>query len=124
MSSSSDKTRLQRLDKVFYAITNGKQEVTKQTYKLFIESIHSQIDAPSCIDKLRSNSHGLKSLQTSLRFDLTPPFFNGPATSLLNYLSTPDIATIAGGDYLNQVVVRSSYAATAPASGVPPIWQE
>lgn len=105
MSSSRDKTRLQRLDKVFYAITNGKQEVTKQTYKLFIESIHSQIDAPSCIDKLRSNSHGLKSLQTSLRFDLTPPFFNGPATSLLNYLSTPDIATIAGGDYLNQVVV-------------------
>jgi hypothetical protein len=41
-----------------------------------------------------------------MRFDIKLDFLNGPATKLLEYFQAPVLKTIAGGDHLNQVLLK------------------
>ncbi|CAL1701682.1 unnamed protein product [Somion occarium] len=99
-----DNARALRLQKLFNSIIHGKTRLSPQNSNLFIEAISLQEDAVSCIDKVITSANGLASVQNAMRFDLTPKFLNGSATSLLQYLSAPDLSGIGGGVPLVKVV--------------------
>jgi hypothetical protein len=65
----------------------------------------AQPDAATCISKLVSSPTGLASLQSAMRSDLSPKFFNGSASDILTYLQAPELQIIGSGDFLNPVVL-------------------
>ncbi len=95
-------SRFTKLNKFLDAVVHGKQQVTKQTYKLFIESICAQPDAPTCIDKLLSSPEGLTCLQASMNFDLSAEFFNGSVDSFLRYLSRAEAESAIGREQIKK----------------------
>jgi len=97
--------RAVKLNKYLDSIIHGKQDLTHQNNALFLEAIYMASDAATCIHKLISSSKGLHCLQKAMRFDLTPNFFNGPATLLLQYLSNSELMSIGGGFFLQQVLL-------------------
>uniref|UniRef100_A0A0W0EUT7 AAA+ ATPase domain-containing protein n=1 Tax=Moniliophthora roreri TaxID=221103 RepID=A0A0W0EUT7_MONRR len=96
--------RAARLEKQFDAIIKGKQSLTPLNGPNFIDAILAQSDASTCIARLMSSKAGLSSLQTCMRWDLTPHFFNGRGSSILIYLQDPNLAMINSGVYLNQII--------------------
>lgn len=106
--------RTVRLKKQFESVIGGKLPLTKQNHLLFIEAISLDPNVPGCVTKLTSSLKGLDSLQASLRFDISPTFFNGPAKNLLKYFTADELADIAGGTYLQKVI--------ASIVGDPPIF--
>lgn len=105
MSSSTHNPRLVKLTKLFHGLISGKEKLSQQNYKLFLESVCAQPDSAACIEKLLFSGQGLSCLQASLRFDLTSAFLNGPADTLLHYLSSSDVASISGGDFLQRILL-------------------
>ncbi|EPQ56100.1 P-loop containing nucleoside triphosphate hydrolase protein [Gloeophyllum trabeum ATCC 11539] len=99
------KARTARLQKLYHSIVDGKVQMTRKNNILFLEAIYTSPDVASCIDRLIRSPKGLSVLQESMRMDLTATFFNGAATSLLRYVSSPQLGTIGGGVYLQQVVL-------------------
>lgn len=108
MSSSSSAVpseRITRLTKFFNSIVNGGQSLkTLKQAELFIEALCNQPDPPTCIEKVTSSSAGLSAVQSSLRFDASVSFHNGPATDLIRYLQDPGLKVILGGTYVRQVI--------------------
>lgn len=103
--SHSPNSRYTRLNKFLDAAVNGTQQVTKQTYKLFIESIHSQPDAAACLDKLISSPKGLTNLQASMNIDSSSEFFNGSANSFLQYISPREVESLVGVERLRRILL-------------------
>ena len=108
MSSSSSSTvpsaRTARLSKRFTSILRGDQPLkTAKDAELFIEALCDQPDPPTCIERIISSPAGLSSIQSSLRFDPSVSFHNGPATALIRYLQDPGLKIILRGDYVRQV---------------------
>lgn len=101
-----DHHRVTRLTKFFDAILHGKQPVVPQNASLFIEALCAKQDRPACIRKLMSSDMGLSSLQSALRFHLTPVFFNGSCTDLLEYLQLPELKSIGGGQFLTDILLK------------------
>ena len=113
MSSSSSSPaavpseRVTRLAKFFNSVLNGGQPLkTSKQAELFIEALCNQSDPPTCIHKIISSSAGLSAVQSSLRFDASVSFHNGPAANLIRYLQDSDVKIIRGGDYVRQVTQR------------------
>ncbi|KAL0563851.1 hypothetical protein V5O48_018209, partial [Marasmius crinis-equi] len=96
--------RTARLEKQFDVFIKGKQALSGLNYTNFIDSILSQNHAPTCASRLINSKSGLASLQSAMRFDLSPSFFNGRAASLLKYLQEPELSVIDGGAYLHQLL--------------------
>ena len=96
--------RSQRLRKHFNSVVHGKQLITPQNGALFIEGICAQADTAACIDTLRTSSHGLSSIQSAMRFDPTPSFFNERGAKLLHYFSSPELASVGGGVTLRTIL--------------------
>ncbi|KAG6891612.1 hypothetical protein C0992_002651 [Termitomyces sp. T32_za158] len=101
-----DPNRVTRLTKLFEAILHGKQTIIPQNAKLFIEALCAQPDRAVCIRKLMSSKTGLDSLQSALRINLTPVFFNGPCADLLEYLQLPDLQSIGSGQFLTDILLK------------------
>ncbi|KDQ11900.1 hypothetical protein BOTBODRAFT_189574 [Botryobasidium botryosum FD-172 SS1] len=99
-------TRLARLSKHFDTIIQGRLALTPKNSPLFLEAICAQEDPASCVNKLIASKAGLTSLQAAMRFDLSVAFFNGPATALLQYLRAPDLQSIGGGNFLNEILLK------------------
>ncbi|KAJ7715419.1 P-loop containing nucleoside triphosphate hydrolase protein [Mycena metata] len=106
MTPPLDPARRKRLEKLFNDILQGKQKLSPQNNAHFIEAICAQPDAAACISSIISSAAGLNSFQESMRFDLSTKFFNGSATAVLTYLQTPTLSDIAGGSFLNQVILK------------------
>ncbi|KAK7054630.1 hypothetical protein VNI00_003093 [Paramarasmius palmivorus] len=96
--------RATRLDKQFEAIITGRSSLAAQNSANFIDAFVAQPNVITGISRILSSKAGVTSLQACLRFDLSPTFFNGRATSLLKYLQHPDLAAVNGGQYLLQVL--------------------
>ena len=103
-TTMSTNDRSQRLRKHFNSVVHGKQLITPQNGALFIEGICAQADAAACIDTLRTSSHGLSSIQSAMRFDPTPSFFNERGAKVLHYLSSSELASVGGGVTLRTVL--------------------
>ncbi|KAK1223907.1 hypothetical protein PQX77_013213 [Marasmius sp. AFHP31] len=99
--------RSARLEKQFVAMINGKQSLTQANFTNFIDAILAQTDAgaaAACVNRLVSSKAGLSSLQSCMRYELSPSFHNGRAALLMKYLQDPDLVVINGGDYLHRIV--------------------
>ena len=107
MSSSSpaiSSERSARLVKFFGSVVRGHQTLKSTKHaELFIEALCDQPDPPACIEKVVSGSAGLSAVQSSLRFNASTSFFNGPAVALIEYIQDPGLKLILGGDYVRQI---------------------
>ncbi len=107
MSSSSPavpSARTTKLAKFFNSTLHGDQPLkTARQAELFIEALCDQPDPPTCINRVVSSSAGLSAVQSSLRFDSSASFFNGPAAALIRYMQDPGLKLILGGDFVRQV---------------------
>lgn len=104
--SRGDSGRAIKLTGFFNSVLQGDQTLrTGQNGNLFIEALCGQPDPPTCIEKIIASPHGLSSVQTSMRFNASASFQNGPATKLLKYIQDPALKIILGGSYLEQLTV-------------------
>lgn len=99
-----DPARAARLNKLLDQVMQGKQPVNSQNKSLFIEAICAQADHANWLGKIITSKSGIDAIQASMRFELTPAFFNGGATALLTYFQAPVLKDIGGGELLNQVI--------------------
>lgn len=97
--------RLQKLNSFFNSILYERAVVGPSNAPLFIEAICAQQDPATCMNRLISKV-GLTSVQECMRFDISLDFLNGPATTLLKHLQAPELKTIAGGNPLNQLLLK------------------
>ena len=98
--------RQAKLNKLFESISRGTQQLTPKNGTLFLEAICAQADAVATLHKLSTSSNGKSALQAAIRFNLSPAFFNGQVTGLLQYLQTPGLADINGGVFLNDILLK------------------
>ena len=94
-----------RRNKLFGGAIHGKLVLTRLNNKAFLEAIYTSQDAAGCISKIIASPKGLPTLQSAMRFDLTPNFFNGHATALLEFLAKDQLIDIGGGSYLQIVLL-------------------
>ncbi|KAF8206569.1 P-loop containing nucleoside triphosphate hydrolase protein [Mycena galopus ATCC 62051] len=106
MANRLDPARRNRLNKILTDVLAGKQKLTTQNNPHFLEAICAQPDPAVCVNNIITLPAGLGSIQESMRFDLTAKFFNSRATDLLLYLQAPALATIGGGSFLRQVILK------------------
>lgn len=102
----NDSRRTARLNKNFQDIIRGEKPINPSNGALFLEAIYKQDDAAACLERLFGNPSGLNSLQTAIRYDLSPAFLNGHASSLLQYLQNPDIIAINNGLFLDDILLK------------------
>ena len=96
-----------RLRSLFAKVLSDEQSlISLSSAKLFIEAICDQLDQAQCLEKLISSPKGLNTLQSSLHFNIFPEFINTSATSLLQYLQTPELQIICGGKFLQHIILR------------------
>ncbi|TDL30087.1 P-loop containing nucleoside triphosphate hydrolase protein [Rickenella mellea] len=101
-----DDVRTAKLKKLFDTVLQGKQALGPKNANLFIEAVCAQPDPVTCISKIVESTAGLSSIQSVMRFDLSLSFFNGHAGNLISYIQAPDLKTIGGGNFLNDVILK------------------
>ncbi|TFY66383.1 hypothetical protein EVG20_g4700 [Dentipellis fragilis] len=104
MASPSDSQRAARLTKFLDSVLQGKVPISTQNASRFIEAICNQQDRAACASRINAGAAGLSSIQSVMRFDVSPVFFNGGATQFLTYLQDPSLKEIGGGEFLNQII--------------------
>jgi hypothetical protein len=62
-------------------------------------------DPAAAVHKIISSPNGLSSLQAAMRHDLSPSFCNDRAATLIEFISSPELITISGGDFLRRVLL-------------------
>jgi len=98
--------RQNRLNKTFNLILDGKMDITPHFGPLFLEAMYTHQDPVACTGKLVASSSGLSALQTAIRYDLSPKFFNTHATAVLQFLQTPELKSIDNGHFLNGIIIK------------------
>jgi len=94
-----------RLSKLLHAYINDrKSHKGARDGNLLLEAISAQTDGASCVERLISSKNALEALRLSLRFDLTPNFFNTTFKDFLNFLQNSAIGQLCGGDLLKQLL--------------------
>lgn len=98
-----NQARINQLNKRFHDVLHGRVTIDPRNFRLFLEGICVQDDPAKCVDSLiSSREHGLPSIQNSMRYDLSLTFFNGHATTTLEYLfRTADL----GGGVLDHILI-------------------
>ncbi|KAL8855223.1 MAG: hypothetical protein Q9221_000129 [Calogaya cf. arnoldii] len=106
MNSPADNSlRIARLRKFFTSVNHGERSLKiTQDGNRYIEALCCHSDPAACVQALVSTPAGLQALQTSLHFDISDAFLNGPASDLLIYLQQPDLESLLGGALLRQVL--------------------
>lgn len=97
-----NQARINQLNKRFHDVLHGRITVDPRNFRLFLEATCVQDDTAKCVDHLISSQHGLPSIQSAMRFDLSLPFLNGLATTTLEYLLR---AADLGGGVLDHILV-------------------
>lgn len=72
--------------------------------KLFLDAINAQEDRVGCVERLIASKNALEALKLTLRFDVTPSFFNSTLKEFLDFLRTPSVGQICGGQLLKQLL--------------------
>jgi hypothetical protein len=99
---SIDPARATRLKRVF----DGACKDTKlnaRSHRLFLEAICTQPDPAACLNTLATSQNGVQSIKDAIWSDVSPVFCNGLAADVIDYLSSPDLTSIAGGELLRRV---------------------
>jgi hypothetical protein len=99
-----DPVRAARLRKIFDSTCRGQRLTSRANSLLFLEAICAEDNKIKCINDLLSSPGGLLGLQAAVRLDLSITFLNGLVSDVIEYLSSPDVAALNGGDVLRPVV--------------------
>lgn len=103
---SADPVRDARLNNFFHSVNRGERSLkTSRDGTRYVEAMCHQTDPATCIDHIVHSPAGLSALQSSIRFDISSTFLNGPASALLCYLQHPVLESVLEGALLRRVVV-------------------
>lgn len=105
-SSTNNLDRRSRyLGKLFNNILKGDWKVVRsENAQDFLESILSQQDKTTCLERLASSKDGQTALHKSLTFINTPVFMNTVVSDLLSFLDDPQLRRLCDGELLTQVL--------------------
>ena len=96
-----------KLSKFFNSVIRGERLLKgAKDGDLFIEALCGQPDPATSIEKILSQPQGLMSIQTCMRLDASPRFFNGPTTKILQYIQDPALKVICGGEFLQRIILQ------------------
>ena len=93
--------RVSRLKKRFLDVLSGSVKLDPRGATLFLEGLCAQDDPVVCLDAITASAHGLSSVQSAMRFDLSVDFMNGMGSTALQYLLN---ASDVGGDALDNLL--------------------
>ncbi|KZT43420.1 P-loop containing nucleoside triphosphate hydrolase protein [Sistotremastrum suecicum HHB10207 ss-3] len=87
-------------------ILGGQKPLDETTGPLFLEAICDQSDLLTCLKTIRGNAKGLSLVQQAMLMDISTPFLNGiAATFLLHLSSKPEVAKVADGMYIRDLLL-------------------
>jgi hypothetical protein len=96
-------TRAAKLDKVFQQICNGNTALTAHNGPQFLESVYTQGDAATCLNRLATSRAGKESLRSAV-LNMGKEALNGPLCELLVFLQRPGLSEISNGDLLKTIL--------------------
>ncbi|TFK32805.1 P-loop containing nucleoside triphosphate hydrolase protein [Crucibulum laeve] len=97
--------RILKLNKLLDSVLQGKQAISPSNGNQFLEAVYSQSDPTTCVSRLCASNTGLNSVKIAMRYDLSPAFLNGVATNVLQFLESPELEAINGGQYLQDIIL-------------------
>ena len=102
--SVMDNLKAANLTTLFNLVVTGKQSLNAQNNLLFLEAIWTYSEPVGRFHALFGHPTGLSILQSSLWFDVSPPFLNNAAAKLLQAMKSPSLASTSSGSYLRKIV--------------------
>lgn len=98
-------SRVDRLSRYLNAVLKETKKVDRATdAKLLLEALCVQPDPLRCVERILGSSNGIRSMQNSVRLDLSPDFFNGPLAAFLSYLQSPVLESFGDGQFVRKVI--------------------
>ena len=94
--------RVSRLKKRFLDVLSGSIKLDPHGSTLFLEGLCAQDDPMVCLGAIINSAHGLPSVQSAMRFDLSVEFMNGLGSAVLQYLL--QACDVGGGDTLDNLL--------------------
>lgn len=73
--------------------------------KLFLEAVLEQKDHSACVEGIIGSTSALNTLQSGLRFDVSPDFINKTTAPFIRYLSDPAVKLLCNGQFLQDLLV-------------------
>ena len=101
MDPALHSNRASRLKKRFLDVLSESVKLDSRGATLFLEGLCGQDDPVVCLDAITESAHGLASVQSAMRFDLSVQFMNGLGSAVLEYLLR---ASDVGGATLDNVL--------------------
>ncbi|KAF1955358.1 P-loop containing nucleoside triphosphate hydrolase protein [Byssothecium circinans] len=102
--ATADK-RLAGLTKLFNATIHGNRELKRaEDGNRFLEALCAQPDASKCVENLIAAPSGLAAVSKAFRFSGNSAFLNGPAASVLRFLSVPSVKQLYAGQFLHRIL--------------------
>ncbi|KAF9077135.1 P-loop containing nucleoside triphosphate hydrolase protein [Rhodocollybia butyracea] len=98
--------RSTKLKKVFDGVLRGSIVISPQRSADFLDAITAHDDPADCISRMMGSKEGLNALQACMRYDLTSNFLNRRGADVVTYLLDPRLKEIAGGLFLQQVLIK------------------
>ncbi|KAI1124436.1 P-loop containing nucleoside triphosphate hydrolase protein, partial [Nemania abortiva] len=97
--------RPQQLEKTFNKILRGDWKIVRiQNARDFLESISSQQDKSTCLERLASSKAGQEALHKALAFSNTQEFMNTVVSNFLEFLEDPELMRLCDGELLTQIL--------------------
>ncbi|KAI1740762.1 P-loop containing nucleoside triphosphate hydrolase protein [Xylaria scruposa] len=105
MSSMNAERRSHHLGRTFNNVLKGNWKIIRfQNAKDFLNSISSQQDKTTCLERLTSSKPGQEALHRALAFNDSLLFMNNEISGLLSYLQDPELGRLCDGELLAQIL--------------------
>ncbi|TGJ80061.1 hypothetical protein E0Z10_g8693 [Xylaria hypoxylon] len=104
-SNSNSEKRSQYLNKTFNNVLKGSWKIIRlQVARDFLQSISSQQDKTTCLERLASSKFGQEALHRALIFTDSPQFMNTVVSDLLGFFEDPELRRLCDGELLTQIL--------------------
>ncbi|KAI1750021.1 P-loop containing nucleoside triphosphate hydrolase protein [Xylaria castorea] len=104
-SNMNAERRSHHLGRTFNNVLKGNWTIVRSQNALdFLDSILSQQDKTTCLERLASSKPGQEALHRALTFNDSPLFMNTVVSDLLVYLQDPELGRLCDGELLAQIL--------------------
>ncbi|KAI0469628.1 P-loop containing nucleoside triphosphate hydrolase protein [Xylaria cf. heliscus] len=104
-SNTDSEKRCRHLERTFHNILKGNWKIIRpQNAQDFLDSILSQKDKTTCLERLASSKPGQEAIHRALTFNDSPLFMNKVVSDLLGYLQDPELGRLCDGELLAQIL--------------------
>ncbi|CAK7215191.1 hypothetical protein SBRCBS47491_002399 [Sporothrix bragantina] len=98
--------RAGKLSRFLRDVLSGKRKITARgDAQLFLEAVVDHKTPVECVESLVSSSHGAEAIRGSVRADLSSAFLRSHTFPFIRLLSAPEIAVLADGQIIRQVIL-------------------